>query len=56
MRYQEGTIRPAKLQVVIMPNGEVLGAGISIGFLTDKRPSFINDDKLLRDYIEEEEE
>ncbi len=55
-KYQEGTIRPAKLKVVIMPNDEVLSAGKSLGFLTDKRPSFTNKDKRLRDYIEEEEE
>jgi len=53
--YQEGTIRSAKLKVIIMPNGEVIGAGIHIGWLNDKRPSFIDSDKLLSDYIEEEE-
>ena len=55
-QFIEGKIRPAKLQVIIMPNEEVLCAGIHIGWLTDKRPTFIDTDKCLKDFIEEEEE
>lgn len=49
---QESTIRPATLQVIIMPNDEVLCAGIHIGWLNDARPSFTDSDKRLSDYVD----
>lgn len=56
MTTKLGTSRIAKLEVLIMPNDEVLCAGKHVGWLNEARPSLLNPDKLLRDYIEEEEE
>ena len=50
--YQEGTIKRAKLEVIIMPNDEILCAGMHVGWLNDTRPSFTNKDKRLVDYVE----
>jgi len=56
--YQEGTIRPAELSVIVMPNGEILCAGKSIGWYDEKAPSFSDENRKLGHYIKflEEEE
>lgn len=52
MKYQEDTIRPAKLNVIVMPNGEILCVGKSIGWMDEKAPSFSDKDRELGHYIE----
>lgn len=53
--FQEGTIRLAKLEVVIMPNDEIICAGKHIGWLNEKVPSWFTVDQKLGDFIEEVE-
>jgi len=56
MAYQEGTIRLAKLDVIVMPNDEIICAGKSIGWMNDKAPGFSDKDRKLNHYITFEEE
>jgi len=56
MKYQEGTIRPAKLSCLVMQNGEIICAGKSLGWVTDPAPSYQDEDRELGHYIEFEEE
>jgi len=56
MRYQEGTIRAAKLDVIVMPNGEIICVGKSIGWMDDRAPGFKDKDRKLSHYIDFEEE
>ncbi len=53
--YQEGTIRPATLSVIVMPNGEILCVGKSIGWMDEKAPSCRDKTRKLGHYIEIEE-
>ena len=54
--YQEGTIKRGKLSVIVMPNDEILCAGKHIGWLNERAPSWLDKDRRLGYYIEEEEE
>ena len=52
--YQEGKIRLAKLEVVIMPNGEILCGGKHIAWLNEKIAGCITgNDITFKNYIEE---
>ncbi len=53
--YQAGKIRIAKLEVVIMPNDEIICAGKHIGWLNEKVPSWFSD-KKFKHFIEEVEQ
>ncbi len=55
-KYQEGKIRIAKLEVIIMPNDEILCAGKHIGWLNEKVPSWFTKDTKLSNFIEEIEQ
>jgi len=50
--YQADTIRVAKLSCIVLPNGEILCGGESIGFMDNKRPSFSDRSRKLGEYIE----
>ncbi len=55
-KYQEGKIRIAKLEVLIMPNDEILCAGKHIGWMNERVPSWFSKDTKLSNFIEEVEE
>lgn len=52
----EGKIRLAKLEVVVMPNDEIICAGKHIGWLDEKAPSWLNKEARMGDYVEEVDE
>ncbi len=50
--WSPGIVTAAKLQVIVMPNDEILCGGKSIGWLNERLPSWFDADKRMTDYIE----
>jgi len=50
--WSPGIIKAAKLNVIVMPNDEILCGGKHIGWLNDKLPSWFDPNKRLTDYVE----
>ncbi len=50
--YQEGKIRLAKLEVVVMPNGEIICSGKHIGWMDELMQRWGNTETRMKHFIE----
>ena len=51
MEYQEGKIRLAQLEVVVMPNNEIICAGKHLGWMNEKVPSWFSKKTTFKEFI-----